>query len=220
MKMALALLLGCIASTASGQITSVSDPSAYRPDRPTSQKAPKKEEPAPAPEEAVSPPPREPAQAVAQSKPPGAQVAALNLVCGGGGTANKPNIVNYYGSSNASGMVGTAPISLSGSSSGTVIGQRQQDFADQVDVRLFSGDDRIRLPRTILPPLHGGSDGWFELSDVKVTDRAITASAGINFINHPKVHIDRLTGTISINGKAGSYTGQCVAVDPSAQRKF
>ncbi len=98
--------------------------------------------------------------------------------------------------------------------------QRQQDFADQVDVRLFSGDDRIRMPRTMLPLIRGGSEGWFKLKDVKVTDRAITASAAVNFLNNPKVHIDRLTGTISINGKAGSYSGQCEAVDPNAQRKF
>jgi hypothetical protein len=220
MKIALALLVCSAASTASAQITSVTDPSAYRPDRPAPQTVPKHEEPIPPPEKAASTAPREPTQAITQSQRQSAQVAALNLVCGGGGTANKPNVVNYYGSSNASGLVGTAPVSLSGSNSGTVIGQRQQDFADQVDVRLFSGDDRIRLPRTILPPIHGGKDGWFELTNVKVTDRAITASAGINFMNHPKVHIDRLTGTISINGKAGSYTGQCQAVDPNAQRKF
>jgi len=142
------------------------------------------------------------------------------LICGGGGTANKPSIATYHGSSSASGLVGGDIVSLDGSSSGTITTLRQQDYADQVDVRLFSGDDRIRLPRTILPPIHGGSDGWFELTNVKVTDRVITASAGINFMNHPKVHIDRLTGTISINGKAGSYTGQCVAVDPNAQRRF
>jgi hypothetical protein len=28
---------------------------------------------------------------------------------------------------------------------------------------LFGGEDRIRLPRTILPPAHGGADGWFKL---------------------------------------------------------
>lgn len=72
----------------------------------------------------------------------------------------------------------------------------------------------------MLPPIHGGSDGWFKLKDVKVTDRAITASAAVNFMNNPKVHIDRMTGTISINGKAGSYSGQCQAMDPNAQRKF
>lgn len=220
MKIALALLAGCVASTASGQIRSVTDPSAYQPDRPARQTAPKKEEPAPTPKEAVSPIPREPTQVVAQSQPQNAQIAALSLVCGGGGTANKLGFARYRGSSSASGLVGTDIISMHGTNSGTITTQRQQDYADQVDVRLFSGDDRIRLPRTMLPPIHGGKDGWFELTNVKVTDRAITASAGINFMSHPKVHIDRLTGTISINGKAGSYTGQCQAVDPNAQRKF
>jgi hypothetical protein len=40
-------------------------------------------------------------------------------------------------------------------------------------------------------------------------------------INHSgKVFIDRVTGTISISGKAGDYTGQCQAIDPNAAAKF
>jgi hypothetical protein len=106
------------------------------------------------------------------------------------------------------------------SDSSTVYGNRQQGFEDQVDVRLFSGDDRIRLPRTILPPVHGGSDGWFKLKNVQVDARSIHASAAINFMNKPKVYIDRVSGTISISGKAGDYTGQCQAVAADAPSKF
>ena len=144
----------------------------------------------------------------------------LNLTCGGGGTANKLAVANAYGSSNFSGSVGTTPFYGSGSSSATVYGQRQQGFADQVDIRLFSGDDRIRLPRTLLPPVHGGNDGWFKLKNVQVDARSIKASAAINFINSPKVYIDRMTGTISISGKAGDYTGQCEAVAADATARF
>ena len=43
---------------------------------------------------------------------------------------------------------------------------------------------------------------------------------GLNFVNNPKVFIDRVTGTISISGKAGDFTGQCQAMDPSAPAKF
>jgi hypothetical protein len=152
-----------------------------------------------------------------------AQVAAqqpLNLTCFGGGVANKPAVatVNSYGS--FSGNVGTTPVYGNASGSSTIVGQRQQGFDDQVDVRLFGGDDRIRLPRTILPPVHGGADGWFKLKDVVADGRSIHAKAAINFINSPKVYIDRVTGSISISGKAGDYTGQCQAVPADAPAKF
>ena len=153
-----------------------------------------------------------------------AQVAVeqqpLNLTCLGGGTANKAAIatVDSYGS--FSGSVGTIPISGSTDGTSTILGQRHQGFADQVDVHLFSGDDRIRLPRTMLPPLHGGADGWFRLKDVVADARSIHAKAAVNFINSPKVYIDRVTGTISISGKAGDYSGQCQAVAVDAPAKF
>lgn len=144
----------------------------------------------------------------------------LNITCLGGGTANKIAVatVNSYG--NFSGNVGTTPVYGNSSGSATVYGTRQQGFDDQVDVRLFGGDDRIRLPRTILPPVHGGNDGWFKLKNVQVDARSIHASAAINFINNPKVYIDRVSGTISISGKAGDYTGQCQAVAADASPKF
>ena len=144
----------------------------------------------------------------------------LNLTCVGGGTANKAAVatVNSYG--NAYGNVGTTPFSASGHGSSTVMMMRHQGFEDQVDLRLFAGDDRIRMPRTMLPPLHGGADGWFKLKDVRIDDRSIKASAAVNFMNNPKVYVDRLTGTITISGKAGDFTGQCEAMDPEAPKKF
>jgi len=144
----------------------------------------------------------------------------LNITCLGGGTANKVTVatVNSYGS--FSGNFGTTPVYGSGSESSTVMGTRQQGFEDQVDVRLFSGDDRIRLPRTILPVVHGGSDGWFKLKNVQADAHSIHASAAINFMNNPKVYIDRVSGTISISGKAGDYSGHCQAVAASATPQF
>jgi hypothetical protein len=144
----------------------------------------------------------------------------LELTCFGAGTANKVKVATVNSNTHVSGTVGTTPYSGNGYGSGTVTSQRQQDISDQVDVRLFNGDDRIRLPRTLLPPIHGGDGGWFKLKKVVVDARSIKASAAINFINSPKVFIDRVTGTISISGKAGDYSGQCQVIDPTAAPKF
>ena len=144
----------------------------------------------------------------------------LDLTCFGGGTANKLSVATIDSSSDFSGSVGTTPFSGSGSGSATVMGSRQQNFGDQVDVRLFGGDDRIRLPRTMLPPLRGGKEGWFKLKNVVADARSIRASAAVNFINNPKVFIDRVTGTISISGKAGDYAGRCQVIDSTVAPKF
>ena len=97
----------------------------------------------------------------------------LNLTCMGGGTANKVTVTNVYGTTSGSGSVGTTPYSYSGSGNATAYGRRQQGFADQVDIRLFGGDNRIRMPRTMLPPIHGGNDGWFRLKDVVADARSV-----------------------------------------------
>ena len=169
--------------------------------------------PATSPAEVVSPPP--PVVAAVGGVP-----QPLEITCFGGGTANKATAVSGFSSGYASGIVGNHVWSGSGSSTTTIVGTRQQGFGDQVDIRLFGGDDRIRLPRTMLPPIHGGSDGWFKLKNVIADARSIHASAAINFMSNPKVYIDRVTGTISISGRAGDYSGQCQAIDASAPAKF
>jgi hypothetical protein len=138
----------------------------------------------------------------------------------GGGTANKPTSAFAWGNSYASGNYGSRSWSGSGFGSATVIGTRQQGFGDQVDVRLFRGDDRIRMPRTMLPMIHGGNSGWFKLKNVVADARSIRASAAVGLLNNPKVFIDRVTGTISISGKSGDYAGQCQAVTAEAPAKF
>ena len=144
----------------------------------------------------------------------------LNLTCIGDGTANKITSTRITANSNYSGNVGFTPHGGNSSGSATVMGHRQQDFADQVDVKLFDGDDRIRMPRTMLPPIRGGKEGWFKLKGVSADARTIRATAAVNFMNNPKVHIDRVTGTISISGKAGDFTGRCEAVSADAPAKF
>jgi hypothetical protein len=129
-------------------------------------------------------------------------------------------VTSIYGSNRGNGTVGATPYSYNGSGNATVTSRRQQGFEDQADIRLFSGDDRIRMPRTMLPPIRGGKDGWFKLKDVVADARSIHATVAINFINHPKLFIDRVTGTISISGKAGDFAGQCQAMTSDAPAKF
>jgi hypothetical protein len=160
------------------------------------------------------------ASATTPTAPPQASSGALQLTCLGAGTANKLKTATIFGGSNYSGSVGFTPYSGSSSGWGTVLGSQDRPFEDQVDIRLFNGDDRIRLPRTMLPGIHGGDAGWFKLKNVVADARSIRAKAAVNFMNNPNVFIDRVTGTISISGKAGDYAGQCHVIQVDAPAKF
>lgn len=72
----------------------------------------------------------------------------------------------------------------------------------------------------MLPPFRGGKDGWFKLKNVQADARSKREKAALNFINSLNVFIDRITGTISISGKAGDYVGQCAVLDQSAHPRF
>lgn len=144
----------------------------------------------------------------------------VNLTCFGAGVAIKPAFTTVNINAHVSGSVGATPYSGSGYGSSTIATMRQQGFGDQVDIQLFNGDDRIRMPRTMLPAIRGGKDGWFKLKNVIADERSIRAKAAVNFANSPNVFIDRVTGTISISGKAGDFSGQCETVAADAKPKF
>jgi len=133
---------------------------------------------------------------------------STHLICVGAGTANKLASASVYGSA------GWANVLVS----------RESGFDDQVNVDLYwdrPSESRIRLPRKMLPALRGGKDGWFELGKLERSDKEITAKAQVNFVNSPNVRIDRLTGAIAINGKAGDYSGVCQPYNPeTATAKF
>lgn len=141
---------------------------------------------------------------------PQAADARLNLVCLGAGSAREVTSTSVYGGN-----------SYGGSAWANVVGQRDVPFDDQVNLWIDGDSGKIRLPRTMLPKIHGGDAGWFELRNVKETDDTITGEAAVNFMNHPQVHLDRITGTISIDGKSGHYSGTCQKYDPaSAPKRF
>lgn len=101
------------------------------------------------------------------------------------------------------------------------MGTRTVGFEDQVNLWIDGEEGQIRMPRSMLPAIRGGEDGWFKLKSVEVKEREITASVAVNPLNNPKVRIDRITGMISVSGKAGDFAGQCQKYDPSTvERAF
>lgn len=138
------------------------------------------------------------------------QAEELNLVCFGGGSANKVTGSSAYGWDNSG-----------NSANATVYSQRSQGFEDEVRLRINDDDPRLRMPRTMLPKIRGGEDGWFKMKDIEYTEGEITASIAVSFLNSPKMRLDRYTGSISISGKSGDYVGQCQKFDPAQiERKF
>lgn len=134
----------------------------------------------------------------------------LNLVCLGGGAANKQRsaTVNTWNNDGDS-------------ATGTVTQHSREGFEDQVNVQITGTEGQLRMPRAMLPVLRGGKDGWFDLKNIKITDADITGSVAVNPINNPKMRIDRYTGMINLSGKAGNFVGKCQAYDPAkVERQF
>lgn len=147
----------------------------------------------------------------------------LELVCLGGGSANKTGVVTSEESASFSGSAtgpdGTATFRGSGSSSAITFIPREQSFSDQMDLFIENGEGRIRVPRVMLPPIRGGENGWFKLNNVEIDANEITASVAINFINNPKLRVDRRTGVVNLSGKAGDFVGRCQRAIPQ-ERQF
>lgn len=134
----------------------------------------------------------------------------LNLVCMGAGAANR-----------ATQATANAWNSNGDSTWANVVGNRSAPFEDQVNLWIEGEDGRLRMPRAMLPAIRGGEGGWFKLKSIKINENEITGSIAVNPLNNPKVRIDRITGAISISGKAGDYTGRCSKYDPeNVERAF
>ncbi|MCX8477477.1 MAG: hypothetical protein MT490_16935 [Sphingomonas sp.] len=122
----------------------------------------------------------------------------LALTCDGGGSAVREDVATVYGAQN------------SGNSAWpTAHDKRNETFQDRVEIRIAGNQGKIRLPATMLPAIPGDDEAWFKLSDLKLTEGSITASAAVNLMSRPKVHIDRSTGAIRISGRTAAYRGTC-----------
>jgi hypothetical protein len=127
----------------------------------------------------------------------------LDLVCLGRGSANKQTSSSVYMSD-----------SWGNSASGNITGNRSVPFDDQVNLWINETEGRLRMPRTMLPLIRGGDDGWFKIKDIAITESEIRGSVAVNLINNPKLVIDRRTGIIRLSGKAGRYVGECERYTP------
>jgi hypothetical protein len=134
---------------------------------------------------------------------------AIHLICAGGGTENvgRSSVIT-----STNGM--SAPVVVNSTS--------HVGYDDEVTIDLDSDTGRIRVPNEIKPRIRsGGDDGWWKLTDVKIGENEISAKFSLNFMNKPSLLIDRLSGHIAIQGKAGSFDGYCRPYDPTTvQRKF
>ena len=111
--------------------------------------------------------------------------------------------------------VAFGPNGYAGSAFGAM--SSRKDFEDQLDVNISGGIAKVRMPRRFLPPAHGGEGGWFDVKDLVIGEDYITGKVAVNFANHPAIRLDRRTGTVSMDGKVGSYSGQCEKIDPTAR---
>jgi hypothetical protein len=95
-----------------------------------------------------------------------------------------------------------------------------QGFDTAVTLQLYGNDGRIRLPKKLIPPIHGGGDDqhWWQLENIQTSHDEIRASYKLNGMNHPKLRIDRTTGEITIKGFGQDFQGRCDKVDEGERR--
>uniref|UniRef100_B0T389 Secreted protein n=1 Tax=Caulobacter sp. (strain K31) TaxID=366602 RepID=B0T389_CAUSK len=97
---------------------------------------------------------------------------------------------------------------------------RKERFSERVLLDLKDNGSRIRVPKSLVPPLNsGGKDGWWSLSAVNASAESITARFRLNPINKPTIRIDRSTGDIDMSGFGMTFRGTCDRQD-RAERKF
>lgn len=138
-----------------------------------------------------------------------AVASELHVVCMGGGSHKQEYSTFAFARNN-----------YGGAAWGQSVGVGREGYSDTVSIDIENGEGKIRLPRVLLPPIHGGDNAWFKLTNLKQDDREITASASVNLVTHPKIRLDRYSGVISIDGHMGTFTAQCEKVDVGAQPKF
>lgn len=109
-----------------------------------------------------------------------------------------------------------------GSAFGTASSIDEVQSPERVTIQIAGATGRIHLPPWLLPPIHGGSDGWFPLAQIEIKPDSIRGSFGINFLNHPHFTVDRHTGEIDLNGFAHlNFEGTCErGPDTSSPTKF
>lgn len=95
-----------------------------------------------------------------------------------------------------------------------------EQFDATVTIQLWDGGGRIRLPKSLIPPLNSrGSNGWWELDNVSTGRDQITATYRLNGLNKPRITIDRRRGRINIQGTSSyGFRGECDLIGDDTRR--
>ena len=135
----------------------------------------------------------------------------LSLVCTGSGTKKdtQTTYVNQYNRKTDEREYATANTTV------------QRPFSGTLYIELYGPLGRVKIPQAMVPPINSGSDGWFEIQKLEITDREISGRIKINGMNKPDMRIDRTTGGIELHSGFGQFSGQCEKYDKSAEaRRF
>ena len=103
---------------------------------------------------------------------------------------------------------------------GSYTESRPETFEASLMVQVWGDGGRIRLPRSLIPPLNSrGDNGWWNMTDVVVGPDTIRGTYRLNGLNRPKVVIDRRSGRITVQG-FGSYgfQGRCDLIGHEERR--
>lgn len=97
---------------------------------------------------------------------------------------------------------------------------RREGFDASLMVQLWAGGGRIRLPKSLVPPINSrGNSGWWDLTDVNSGRDMITASYRLNGLNKPRVVIDRRSGRITVQGFSNyGFRGSCDLIGDDSRR--
>jgi hypothetical protein len=81
--------------------------------------------------------------------------------------------------------------------------------------RIDGAATAVLLPKIILPGL-GKRKGWLAVRDLRVGDAEIEGRIPYGWTASAKFKIDRVRGVATVDGPAGTFSGQCQPYDPSA----
>lgn len=94
---------------------------------------------------------------------------------------------------------------------GTYTQTRREMFDTSLMVQLWDGGGRIRLPKSLIPPINSrGDNGWWDLTDVRAGPDMIAATYRLNGLNKPRLTINRRSGRITVQGMSNyGFRGSC-----------
>lgn len=87
----------------------------------------------------------------------------------------------------------------------------KSDFQATLTISIHGERGEIQLPKSLIPPLHGGNDsGWWNIDELWIGHDEIRGKFRLNGLNQPRMVINRMNGAITIDGMI-KFNGRCDA---------